>query len=235
MLSYRNNSIVVGILFILGTVTGVISAIIASPILDAPDYLIQVSAKAGPIVIAAFIQFIMAASCAGIGLALYPILRNFNEGLAIGSTGFRIIEATLQVIGAIFMIAILALSQEYIKGGVDSGVYQSIGTMIKAASEWINSGAMLLTWCIGALMYYSIFYQYRLVPRWLSGWGLAGIVLTTISSTLVMLRIIPAFGIIQNTANFPIGIQEMVFAVWLIVKGLNPSVIVKKAKITQSK
>jgi hypothetical protein len=76
---------------------------------------------------------------------------------------------------------------------------------------------------IGALMYYALFYQYPLVPRWLSGWGLVGITLTTISSVLVMLGIIPGFGTIQMISNLPIALQEMVFAIWLIAKRINSS------------
>jgi hypothetical protein len=74
-------------------------------------------------------------------------------------------------------------------------------------------------------MYYGIFYRYRLVPRWISGWGLIGITLTTIASVLVMFGVIPGFGTVQMIANLPIMPQEMVLAVWLIAKGINPSAV----------
>ena len=82
---------------------------------------------------------------------------------------------------------------------------------------------MLLTWCISALMYYAIFYQHRLVPRWLSIWGLVGITLTSLSCLLVMFHLIPPAGTIQVILSLPIMVQEMVLAVWLIAKGVNPS------------
>jgi hypothetical protein len=82
---------------------------------------------------------------------------------------------------------------------------------------------MLISWCIGAYMYYGIFYRYRLVPRWLSAWGLIGITLTVIASVLVMLGIIPGFGTVQMIANLPIMPQEIVFALWLIIKGVDLS------------
>ena len=223
---YRKTATIVGVLFIIGTVSGALSAAIGKPILTAQDYLTRISANEGQIIIVTLLQFIMGVACAGIGLALYPILKKYSEGLAIGSVGFRIIEGVLDIVGAISLVALLALSQEFAKAGSpDSSYFQTAGVLINAGTGWLNNVAVLLSWCIGALMYYSVFYQYKLVPRWLSGWGLVGITLTIITSLLVMFRLIPPFGTIQVVANLPIALQEMVFAVWLIAKGVNPTAI----------
>jgi Domain of unknown function (DUF4386) len=220
----RKNAAIVGGLFIIGTVSGLLSAAIGKPILDAPDYLLKVSSNEGQIIIVTLLLFIMGVVCAGIGLALYPILKKYNEGLAIGSAGFRVIEGVLDIVAAASLIALLALSQEFVKAGApDSSYFQTAGVLINAGTDWLNNVAVLLTWCIGALLYYSVFYQFRLVPRWLSGWGLVGIILTIIGSLLVMFHLIPPFGTIQVVLNLPILPQEMVFAVWLIAKGIHPS------------
>lgn len=218
----RRTAAIVGILFIIGTVSGVIGALIGKPILDAPDYLAQISANEGRIIIVTLLVFIMGVACAGIGLALYPILKKYNAGLAMGSAGFRIIEGVLDIVGAIGLVALLALSQEFVKAGTPQASYfQTAGVLIQAGSDWVNNVAVLLTWCIGALMYYAVFYQFRLVPRWLSGWGLVGITMTIIGSLLVMFDLIPPFGTIQMILNLPILPQEMVFAAWLIAKGID--------------
>ena len=92
---------------------------------------------------------------------------------------------------------------------------------------------MLLTFGIGALMYYVVFYQYRLVPRWLTVWGLVGITLTIISALLVMFHVIlPSAGTIQVIFQLPILPQELVLAVWLIAKGFNPSAVASGAAKT---
>jgi len=222
----RMNAAIVGVLFIIGTVTGAIAASIGNPILDAPDYLTNISANESQIIIGTFLVFLMGVACAGIGLALYPIMKKYSTGLAIGVVGFRVAEGILEILGGVITIGLLALSQEFVKAGApDAAYFRTIGAIIKAGDAWLSNGAALLLWCIGALMYYTVFYQYRLVPRWLSGWGLAGITLTTITSVLVMLHIIPGFGTVQVVANLPIALQEMVFAVWLIAKGINPSAV----------
>jgi hypothetical protein len=65
-----------------------------------------------------------------------------------------------------------------------------------------------------------LLYQSKLVPRWLSVWGLAGAILSFANYSPQF------FGIDSIEILFyPIALQEMVFAVWLIVKGFNPSAI----------
>jgi hypothetical protein len=222
----RTNAAIVGVLFIIGTVSGTVAASIGNPILDAPDYLTKIAANEGQIIIGALLVFIMGIACAGIGIALYPILKQYSAGLAIGTVGFRVIEGMIEILGGVSMISLLALSREFVKAGApDATYFQTIGAISKAGDAWLSNGAMLIIWCVGASLYYSVFYQYRLVPRWLSGWGLIGITLTIIASVLVMLHIIPGFGTIQVVANLPIALQEMVFAVWLIAKGVNPSAV----------
>jgi hypothetical protein len=229
----RMNAAIVGVLFIIGTVTGAIAASIGNPILDAPDYLTNISANESQIIIGTFLVFLMGVACAGIGLALYPIMKKYSTGLAIGVVGFRVAEGILEILGGVITIGLLALSQEFVKAGApDAAYFQTIGAIIKAGDAWLSNGAALLLWCIGALMYYTVFYQYRLVPRWLSGWGLVGITLIAITGVLVMLHVIPGFGTIQVVAGLPIALQEMVFAVWLIAKGVNSSAVAPGAAKT---
>ncbi|MHB1134995.1 MAG: DUF4386 domain-containing protein [Chloroflexota bacterium] len=229
----RVNAAIVGVLFIIGTLTGTIAAIIANPILDAPDYLTNISANESRIIVGTFLVFLMGVACAGIGLALYPIMKKYSTGLAIGVVGFRVAEGILEILGGAITIGLLALSHEFVKAATpDSAYFQTIGAIVKAGDAWLSNGAALLLWCLGALMYYTVFYQYRLVPRWLSGWGLIGITLATIAAVLVMLGIIPSFGTVQVIASLPIFPQEIVFAIWLIAKGINPSAVASRAERT---
>ena len=194
--------------------------------LNAPDHLTAISTNEGQMIIVTAIKFIMGIACAGIGLALYPILKKYNEGLAIGAAGFRVIEGVVDVVGALLYVVLLALSQEFVKAGAPASSYfQTADVLINAGIGWLSNVAMLLTFGIGALMYYVVFYQYRLVPRWLTVWGLVGITLTIISALLVMFHLIPPSGTIQIILNLPILPQEMVLAVWLIAKGFNPSAV----------
>jgi len=219
----RKTAAVVGVLFIIGTVSGLLMFPFIT-ILNTPDHLSTIATHEGQMIMAMLLKFIMGVACAGIGLALYPILQKYNEGLAIGAAGFRIIEGVIGIVGALGYVALLALSQEFVKAGAPAlSFFQTADVLINTTAGWLRDVAVLLTWCIGAMMYYAIFYQHRLVPRWLTVWGLVGITLTSISCMLVMFHLIPTAGTIQVILSLPIMVQELVLAVWLIVKGFNPS------------
>lgn len=226
----RKTAAVVGVLFILGTVPALLSLPLMQNTVSAPDHLTAISTNAGQMIIFTAIKFIMGLACAGIGLALYPILKRYNEGLAFGAAGFRAIEGALHVVGALLYIVLLALSQEFVKAGAPAASYfQTADAVINAGIGWFRDGANLLTFGIGALMYYVVFYQFRLVPRWLSVWGLVGITLNIISALLVVFHLLPPIGTIQVILLMPILPQELVLAVWLIVKGFNPSVLAARS------
>ena len=222
----RKTAAIVGVLFILGTVPALLSLPLALNTVNAPDHLTAISTNEGQMILFTAVKFIMGMACTGIGLALYPILKQYNEGLAIGSAGFRVIEGALHVVGALLYVLLLALSQEFVKAGTPASSYfQTADVVINAGIGWFRDAANLLTFGIGALMYYVVFYQYRLVPRWLTVWGLVGITLTILSALLVMFHLTLPFGTIQVIFQIPILPQELVLAVWLIAKGFNPSAI----------
>ncbi len=224
--SSRKAALIAGVLFVIADVAGIPSLALSKPLLDAPDYLIKVAANANQVTMAALLVLVMAAACAGIAIAMYPVLRKFNSGLALGAVGFRIIEAVFEIVLVISLLLLLALSQEFAKAGApNASHFQTLGALLLAGRDWISNVVMLVNWCLGALMYLYIFYQSKLVPRWLSGWGLVVYPLIIVACTLAMFRLISPVGTIWGLLVYPAGLQELVLAVWLIVKGFNPSVV----------
>ncbi len=223
--TYRRSGIVTGILFIAATAAGMLCLFTQGPV-DAPDYLTQISANEPTVLAGALLVFIMGWAGAGIGISMYPILRRHNEGLALGAAGFRIIEGALTSINAVLILLLVTLSREFIKAGpADLAQFQNLGTLLAEGRTWVRDVAALPAWCIGAFLYYALFFKTRLVPRWLSVWGLVGIALTVAASILVLFRQIAPLSTVHLLMTLPIAPQEMVLAVWLIVKGFNRSAI----------
>lgn len=214
---------IAGILFIIATGAAIISGALLGPYLDAPDYLTQIYANGDLVVTGALFYFIMGASGACIAISLYPVLKRQNEALAIGSVGFRLIEGALFMIGVINILSLVTLSEQYVLAGSPAdSYYLVIGHMLlKAGAITVGITAYPIghfAFGIGALMYYVVFYQSQLIPRWLSGWGLIAIITMFGAVLLDMYGVFPEIALILNMLIFA---QEMVLAIWLIFKGFS--------------
>ena len=92
--------------------------------------------------------------------------------------------------------------------------------------EWASPDFVAgLAFVVGAFMYNYVMYRSRLVPRWLSGWGLVGAVSILVAHLYAGFTQDFGFTTVNSVLSAPIGLQEMVLAVWLIVKGFNPSAV----------
>jgi hypothetical protein len=223
----------VGVLFIIGTVAGSLGVVFAQPILNAQDSLISVSANENQVKIGALFALIMAVAVAGIPVTAYPVLRKHNETLALGYVVFRGgLEAVTHIAVVINWLLRLPLSQVYVQTGApDASNLQALGALLLEAEE-ISSSIGTIVFCLGTLMFYYVLYQSKLIPRWLSGWGLIAVILYLSEGLLSMFALISSLSMIGVVLDLPLALQEMVLAVWLIVKGFNPSAIASEpAKI----
>jgi hypothetical protein len=210
----------VGVLFIIGTVAGILSVAVSGSILNSPDYLMILSENENQVIIEAFLILIMGFSLAMVPVVLFPILKKQNEALALGAVVFRgALEAVCYITMVVITLSLVKLSQEYIHAGApDASYFQTLGTLLQGTSHWTEQ-ILDIVFPLGGLMIYYLFYQAKLIPRWLSGWGLIGAVL------YLAVPILGVLGLELEVLELPLALQEIVFAVWLIVKGFNPSAI----------
>jgi hypothetical protein len=195
----------------------------------APNYLVSVSENAGLVGTGALLLLIGGACASGIAISLYPVLKKFNAGLALGAVGFRISEGVLRFVAVCGYLLLITLSQQFVKAGApDSSYFQTLGVLLYAGNRWGNL-LSLLAFSIGALLHYIIFYRTKLVPRWISVWGLVAAILAMVSCALVTVGLIAPMGTEQVLLAIPMFPQEIVLAVWLIVKGFNPSVLASES------
>jgi hypothetical protein len=229
MNSYRNNAIAAGVLFIIADVVGFLSLPFMAPV-NATNYLVSVSSNGGLVATGAILLFIGGAAAIGIAISLYPVLKKYNEGLALGAVGFRTVEGLFDFVGVLGLLVLITLSQQFVNAGApDSSYFQTLGVLSVSGYHWAVNVVKLMAFSIGCLLYYIIFYRTKLIPRWLSGWGVVAAIFTMLSALLTMYGLIAPFSTAQVILNLPILPQELVLAVWLIVKGFNPSVIASKS------
>ena len=215
MNSNRRTAMIVGILYIIGTVTGVLSVVFTKSILDAPDYLVKTAASPNQIIIGALFVLTMGVALAIVPVVIFPVLKKHNEVLALGYVFRGALEMVGYMATTTCFLLIVALSQAAMQvGAVDVANFQVLGDLVQRANEVsVTIGGIIFP--LGALMLYTAFYQSKLIPRWISVWGIL----------LDMFGLVGQMSTIQTVLALPIALQEMVMAVWLIVKGFNPTAI----------
>jgi len=169
--------------------------------------------------------------------------------LRASSIAIRFFQALLLVIGVVWVFAVckthldecqipgfliamaiswlvfIILSQQYVKAKApDVSYYQTLGTLTLGAHDAFRS-VLEIVFPLGALMFYYVLYQSKIIPRWISGWGLAAALLWLPVGLFGVFHLIDPMSTTQVVLSLPIGLQEMVMAVWLIAKGFNPSAI----------
>jgi hypothetical protein len=214
----RRAAALIGVLFIVGTVAGVLSMIVPEPVLAGLDYLAQVGAGRDRMVGGVLLVLVMGFALALVPVVFWPVGRRHDETLAMGYVVFRAaLETVTYLIGAIGWLMLVALSTE-----PDAG---PLAGFVRTTERVLWDQVIAIPFILGALMFYALLYRSRLVPRWLSGWGLVGAMLYVLAPLNRMV------GLSADILMAPLAVQEMVMAVWLIAKGFSAPATARSPRV----
>ncbi len=209
----RRLAIVVGVLFLVAVVAGQATAFLSQSLRDSSDRIDLLPGHATELAWAALFICVMGAAGVGTSVAFYPILRQRNANLAIGSIAFRAAEAVMCIACAATLLLIGDLSQVPVGAAAPDWDGNGAGPLIDLFNQLYLFG--LLAFGIGAVCYSCALFRSRILPRWLSGQGLFASVLWTggISWAIV------AHGQEVTLSQMPLLLNELVLAAWLISRG----------------
>jgi hypothetical protein len=210
----------IGWLFVLATVTGVLSVVVMSSTLGADDLLPTVYSDQGSVLWGAMLLFVMLSAMVGTAVLLYPVLRAHSENLALSYVLARALEVTTISIGLVTLLLLVPLSWDAaaVNGGDLAGA-EVLAESLKAGSDWTGYLGAQMIFSISAWILNWAFFRNGLIPRWLSVWGLIGVPLMFASGVLVMFESLNPDASALNLLVVPLAVQEMAMALWLIVKG----------------
>ena len=218
MSSNRTVAVITGSLFLIAMIASLLGGGLLEAVLNSQDYLADIPTNSSPLWTGVYLELLNGIAVAGIAIVLFPILKRQNESIAIGYVGFRVLESVFCVIAAVIPLFLLSLSQDYVNGGGTEGAnYQVLGSLLMTIRTQLAGLLIPVFFSLGALLLYSSMYISRIVPRFISVWGLIGVVLVLM---LNLLELAPGFAIVLA---LPIILNEIFLGGWLIVKGFNPS------------
>jgi hypothetical protein len=221
MYTNKKTAGIIGALFLTAMAASLVGGGLVESALSFPDTLIAVSENETPVIAGALLELVNAIAVIGIGVLLYPILKQHSTNMALGYLSLRIVEAVFCSLIVISPLSLSALSQEYMSAGAAQAAALSAAGALSIAERASVAGLLIpVFFSLGALLFYASALQSRLFPRWLAAWGFTGAVLILANCLLQTFGLELSTGV-QMTLALPIILNEISLGIWLMVKGFS--------------
>ena len=136
MASPKKLAIAAGVLFLITDVTAVVAAILYGPILNNASYI----TGSGPdtrMLLGAFFEVIIALAVVGTAVALFPVVKRQNEGVALGYVGLRTLEGGIIAVGVVPLLVVVTPRQHLTAtAGTDTATLVTLGSAFVAFYNW---------------------------------------------------------------------------------------------------
>ena len=219
MNSLRKTALVGGALYVITFATSIPARLLYGPVRNDPNYILGPGADT-QVLFAGLLDVMLALACIGTAVALYPVVKRQNQGVALGFVGSRTLEAAIIVSGVVSLLSVVTLRQA--GAGADGSV---TAQALLAQYDWTFLFGPGFMAGVNALLLGSLLYRSGLVPRILPLVGLIGAPILFASDIAVMFGIWEQFSLPANLAVIPIFLWELSLGVYLVVKGFKPSPI----------
>jgi hypothetical protein len=214
----------VSALFIIAFAFNALAMAIYEPILNAPDYLVSAYPHKIQVIMGLLLELMCVPAIVLIPVMLFPILKQHNERIALAYVGFRFLEVVFHIAPVINSLSVLSLSREYVNSGAsDVSYFQILGNAIQAENHW-STLIYIVVFTLGALMFYKVLFQSKLLPQFISVWGFLAATLLLMGALCGFFGLIPLSQIMLFFGP-PVALNEMTLAAWLIIKGFNLSAV----------
>lgn len=211
MTSLRKTALVAGALYLL-TFVSIPTLTLYGPVHDA-NYIVGPGPDT-PVIFGGILELIVALACIGTAVALYPVVKRQNEGVALGFVGARVLEAATIFAGVAILLSVVTLRQA--GAGADASV---TGQALVGLYDRMFLVGQALIPAVNALLLGSLLYKSRLVPRVLPLLGFIGAPLLVASAIATMFGIYDRVSALSAIAALPIALWEFSLGVYLVVKG----------------
>ncbi|MFA5856320.1 MAG: DUF4386 domain-containing protein [Parachlamydiales bacterium] len=202
--SNRKTAIIVGILFLFSTITFMIGSNLIQ------SFFTDKNPNTPLLIIGVLLEISCGVAVVGIGLLMFPILKNLNKNLALGYVIFRIIECLMIIISGVYLLSLLKLMWNY-----DMIIFIFTG--------------------LGGLIFSYLLYQSKLIPRYLSVLGIIGYAILLLGVLLTMLGYVDINTGTGMLLLLPGGLFELFLPIWLFVKGFNKYALASSESASKSK
>src|ERR687886_761402 len=213
---------VFGVLYLITYVTSIPALALYQPVLDDPVAYIAGGGHDGQILLGALLELLLIIANIGTAVVIVPIMRRFNEELAIGYVTARIFECTFILVGILSVLGIITLRNQV--AGASEG---TVAYTLAAIKDWtFNLGpGWVVGWGNGLILGYMM-YRSELVPRRAAWLGLiAGPLIILSGAAILFTGNDPSDSLrsLQGIVTIPEFLWELFLGIYCTFKGFRPS------------
>jgi len=217
MSPHRKTSLAAGVLYLL-TFVSIPTLALYGPVKGA-NYILGAGPDTGALV-GAILEIIVALAGMGTAVALFPVLKRQNEGVAMGFIGSRTMEGAALFVCVGCILSVVSLRQ----AGAGPDALVTSHALVTMYDRMFLLGGSLMP-ALNAVLLGTLLYRARLVPRVLPLLGLIGAPLLVAADLAVLFDLIGRTSTPALVTALPIALWEFSLGVWLVVKGFKPSAI----------
>jgi hypothetical protein len=228
----RRTALVAGVLYLITFAASIPAVFLLGPILTDPGYVLG-SGAASQVGLGAVLDMVNALAAIGTAVAVFSVVRRHHEGLALGFVTTRLMEAAIISIGVVSLLGLVSLGQEGV-AAVDAGAAVVVGRTLVNVRDWTFVLGPSLMPALNALMFGTLLYRARLVPRAIPALGLIGAPVMIAYVVAAMLGYTEMGSTFNVIAGAPFFIWELAVGLWMMFKGFNRDAPIVAAAIAEA-
>ncbi len=214
---------IIGVLILAQMVGGVlVNFVLTAPLFGAPGFLVSAAAHSQQIGLSVLLGIATGALAVAVAITAYPILRPHSQALALWLFALAVVNLSVAVIEHVSVMSMVSLSEAYARAGAAGrDQFQTLRGVVASARNWAHYVARVLDGCTIFVLYAALF-RSALVPRALAAFGLVAAVLQMTGVAMPLFGHDVVFPLLA-----PLGVSQLVLALWLIVRGFRSQVNVR--------
>ena len=208
----------VGVLLLAHLAGGlIVPFIMLHPLVTPPGFLVSAAGVAAQVRAAVLLFFVGSAMAIAVASAGWRVFQQYNSAMALWLLALAVAAFALQAVDSGHILSMVTLSQEYASAGpAKAELYEGLAVVVGATRKWSHYAALLTVGC-WILLFTTLLFRFRLVPRWIAAFGIIGAVLQIAGVSLRgMLGLAP-----ETRLAMPLAPAYILLAVWLMVKGFD--------------
>ena len=220
----RKHAFAGGVLYLITFVSSIPALLLIAPVLDDAGYIVGAGSDTR-VLWGSFLNLVNALACVGTAVAVFPVVKRKNEALALGFVTSRLVEAAVILIGVVSLLSVVTLRQNFAGTGGDAATLVTTGQALVTLHDWtflLGPGFMA---CINALLFGTLLYRARLVPRIIPVIGLIGAPLLLTANIATFFGHNDQLSAWTLLATLPIAAWELSVGTYMLVKGFRTTAI----------